>query len=102
MRNSIDAEYVNRRRTLAGIEWRLAVVLLIFFAYASVTTRNPMVAILGFLLFLFFSGASRRDDLFLQIYIRHTKQADRYSPAPVVSAPMRNRRPIGYGWRDPN
>lgn len=102
MRNSIDAESVNRRRTLAGIEWRLAVVLLIFFGYASLTTRNPMVAILGFLLFLFFSGASRRDDLFLQIYIRHTKQADRYSPAPVVSSPMRNRRPIGYGWRDPN
>lgn len=102
MRNSVDAELVNRRRTLAGIEWRLAVVLLIFFGYAAVATRNPTIAVLGLLLFLFLSGASRRDDLFLKIYLRHTKQADRYSPAPVVTQPMRNRRPVGYGWRDPN
>ena len=101
MRESADATKVNRPRLIAGLEWKLAVVLVVFFGFAALTTRNLYIGALGVAVLLFLAGAGRRDPLFLRVYLRHAKQASRYSPAPVVCRPLRNTRPVGYGWRDP-
>jgi type IV secretory pathway VirB3-like protein len=102
MRNSIDAEKVNRPRLVAGIEWKLAVMIVMTCGMLAMQTRSFGPLIVALLLMVFLSGASRNDPMAVRAYLAHSKQRERYSPVPQLRKALINRRPLGYGQNDLN
>ncbi len=103
-RESLDCRLINQPQLIAGLPWKIPVAVIGFFGYAMLIMRNWYLLPMGVILLMFLKGATRRDPLVMQVFMRHRSQATRYSPAPVCRVQMRfmNRRPFGYGRYDPN
>lgn len=98
-RRTYNTRIINTPRTIAGVEWRLVVVVLIFFGSAALMQRAPVLLVVPLFPIIFLRGPGRRDPAFLRIYMRHRAQRDHYSPAYGLphSRSIAWRRPIGYG-----
>lgn len=97
MRGSYDCVAVNQPKTIAGIEWKLFVVVFAFFGFAAMVFHVLYLLITPILVLAFLRGPGKKDPLFLRIHLRHRAQRDVYSPAYVSKPNLRNPRPQGFG-----
>lgn len=96
MRKSFDCSPVNDPKTIAGIEWKLVVIIFAFFTAAAVMEKAYGLVIVPFLILIFLRGPGKKDSAFIQIYRRHRVQRERYSPAYITAKNFINPRPIGF------
>ncbi len=97
MRTSYDCTPINFPRTIAGVEWRIVVIVMVFFGSAAAMYSLPGLLIAPALIILLLRGPGKRDPEFLRVYRRHRAQREAYSPAYVALRNDRNPRPHGFG-----
>jgi len=100
MRTSYDCTQINFPRTIAGVEWRIVVIAVVFFGSAAAMYRLPGLLIAPAFILFFLRGPGKRDPEFLRIYRRHRAQRSMYSPAYVALRNDRAPRPDGFGRGD--
>lgn len=96
MRSSYDCTQVNNPKTIAGLEWKLVVAVMMFFGMAVVLYRAPGVLLMPALIIWFLRGPGKKDSMFIRIYLRHRVQRTHYSPAYITAKNMSAPRPIGF------
>lgn len=92
----LDCSRLNEPRTIAGIDYKLVVAILMFFGFAGMLFHAITILFLPFLLILFLRGPAKRDQAFVQIHLRHRQQKLRYSPGYVTAPNNSSPRPHGF------
>lgn len=100
MRVTYDMSRVNIPRTIAGIEWKLVVAVVMFFGLGAMMFRAPVMLVAPAIILMFLRGPGKRDPDFLKIYKRHAAQRDFYSPAQICAVNLRSPRPSGFSRLD--
>lgn len=91
------------RKQIAGMDRGLFAVLVSVSMYIVVFSPFPIwvrliIAVGALFLYAWLRVQNKREPDLVKIYIRYSKQADRYEPWPAWS-PVRNIRPHGFGDR---
>ena len=96
MRPSLDCSTLNEPRVIAGVEWKLVVLVMFFFGMAALMFHIPGVMVIPFVMLVFLRGPGKNDSAFLRVYLRHRAQRARYSPAYITEKNQSNPRPTGF------
>ncbi len=95
-RTVYNVSLVNIPRTIAGIEWKLVASACMFFGLAALMFRAPAVLVAPAGIVLFLRGPGMRDHEFLNIYRKHSRQRNFYSPAYQTAVNYKLARPSGF------